>query len=198
MGAGQGTIRFPTEEAAEIHGVETVHILHGREGIENGVLVNLRWEWELRQDAVEAWVGVELGDDAEEVRLGGVAGKADGLGEHAGFFASFRFRGDVAQRRRIVADEDGGKTGRHAVRAAGGGALRDLPPDIGRNGGTIDYLSCHAIQTSGSGRESQRGNRVLPRSNGHSEQVPKLPGMEPGEQCGHVKFKPWQDGRGGE
>ena len=78
-GAGDGAAGLATQEAAEVGGVEAVHVLCGVDGVEDGALVDVGGEGELLEDGVEAWVGIEAGDAPEEGVLGDAGGEADGL-----------------------------------------------------------------------------------------------------------------------
>jgi hypothetical protein len=68
--------------------------------------VDLVGERELDEDAVDVGVGVQAGDEGEELALGDACGEAMHFAGHADFFGGFFFVADVDRGGGVVAGED--------------------------------------------------------------------------------------------
>jgi len=140
-------------EAAGVDGMEAVNIFLGRDGVEEGLGVNLLGQRKLDEDAVDVVAGVELGDEGEHLGGGDGVGRGDEVAEDAQFLAGFDFAADVNLRGGHVADEDGGEAG---TDAAGGELLyvfRDFLLDLGGDGCAIEDFRHDCSTEHGKGAE---------------------------------------------
>ncbi len=64
-------------ETGDILRVEAVDVFVWADGADDGGLVNVGWRGGLDEDAVDGGVGVEVGDDGEEIVLRGGGGESD-------------------------------------------------------------------------------------------------------------------------
>ena len=112
--------------------MKPVDVLGGVDGADHAALVDVSGERQLHQDAVDRRVGVELGDEGQQVGLGEVGGARQRLGVEARLGGGARLGADVGLRRRVLADEHDAQRGRAAVRGLEGGRARG---DVGADGG---------------------------------------------------------------
>ena len=96
-------------QAADVQGVEPVHVLLVVDGAEDALLVDMVRHGELDQDAVDVWVRVVGGDHLEHLLLGGVPGKVRAEGLDAGLSARLLLAANVRLRVLAVAHEDDGE-----------------------------------------------------------------------------------------
>jgi len=102
------------DEAAEVDGMEAVHVFGGIDGFEDALSVDLRRKGELNENAVNVVVAIEVFDDSEQIESGhGGWRREEGAGE-AELFAGGDFAFDVELRSGIFADEDGSEAGTNA------------------------------------------------------------------------------------
>lgn len=99
------------DEAAEIHGMETVNIFGGIDGFEYALGVDLFGKRELNEDAVDAVVAIEIVDEFQEIVGGAGGGRSVHPAIEAEVMAGVDFAFDVELGGGIFSDEDGGESG---------------------------------------------------------------------------------------
>jgi hypothetical protein len=102
------------EERARVQGPEAVHVLGGRQLVEDGVGIDLLGQRELHQHAVHRRIGVQLRDQREQLRLRGGLGQDVLESGHAGLGAGLRLAADVHLGRGVVAHADQRQARLHA------------------------------------------------------------------------------------
>ena len=115
--------RAALEQEAGVRGMEAVHVLHRVDRVDDAVLVDLLRQGELREDPGHARVGVQVGDEREQVGLGGVRGELVVDRLDAGLGAGLALHAHVDGRGGVVADEHGGEPDRNAERGHVAGHL---------------------------------------------------------------------------
>jgi len=83
--------RHALGQAADIVGVEAVHIFIRTDALEQQRGVQVLGQRQLHQDAVDGRVFVELVDQGEQIGLAGLGRQVVGAGEEADFFAILAF-----------------------------------------------------------------------------------------------------------
>jgi hypothetical protein len=78
------------------------------------------WRGGLDEDAVDGGVGVEIGDDGEEIVLRGGCGEGDVAREEAEIAAGADLGADVGLGGGVIADDDDGEAGDDALSFHGG------------------------------------------------------------------------------
>ena len=109
-------------EAAEVDGMEAVHIFGGIDGFEDALGIHLRGKRELDQDTVDVVVAIQIFDDGEHFESAYRGSRGDESTGKADLFAGGDFAFHVELRGGIFADEDGGEAGTNA----GGGEEADF------------------------------------------------------------------------
>ena len=97
--------------AADIDGVESVYILVGAYGLDDSLLVDVRGEGKLDDEAVHVGVVVESGDEVEQLLLGDVGLAADDSGAESAGLAGLYLVGHICLAAPVVAYEDGYQVG---------------------------------------------------------------------------------------
>src|SRR6266404_1861085 len=117
------------DEAAEIDGVEAVHVLGGIDGFEDALGIDLRGKRELNQDAINVVVAIQVFDYGEHFESSSSGRRGEESAGEANLLASGDFAFDVELRSGIFAHENGGKAGAHACR----GKDSDFISQLGEN-----------------------------------------------------------------
>jgi hypothetical protein len=133
-------------QAANVERREAVHVFFQADERQDALLVQVRGQGQLHQDAVDQFVGVEFFDDFFQVSLADVGGQGVVVGDHAEFMAGLLFGGDIGGRIDPVADQHGRQSGagfasRHPFGNFGGHIITHL---LG-NQFSINQLSGHGV-----------------------------------------------------
>ena len=107
-GAEQGNTLYQTPDIVR---VEAVHILVGADAFNDRVGIDVVWEWQLNQYAVDSGVFVEFINQLKEFGLAGGARKVVGDGVKAYPFAVLPFFANIDPGSGVVANQDYGQTG---------------------------------------------------------------------------------------
>jgi hypothetical protein len=138
-------------EAAGVHGMESVNIFVGEDGVEHAAGVDVGGEGELDEDSVNVVAGVEAVDEREHFVGSGGVGRSEEIAEDAELFAGANFGADVNFRSWIVAGENGGEAGADSDGGESGDLVGNFGLDLGGDGGSIE----------GAGRGHAEGHRTL-------------------------------------
>ncbi len=92
--------------AAYIYGVEAVDILVGAHCLDDGLLVDMRRQRQLHDEAVDVGVGIERVDERQQLGLGHVGLTAYHSGAEPACLACLYLIGDVGLAAAVVAHED--------------------------------------------------------------------------------------------
>ncbi len=111
--------------------------------IDDLLFADLPGHRQLGQDGVETIIGVETGDEPEDVFVGRSFRQSERLREDADFGAIGGLSRYVADGSGVVADDDGGETRRDAARLEGGNPRCDIRFDFRGHGIAIDELGGH-------------------------------------------------------
>src|SRR5216683_3216697 len=95
------------DEAAEIDGMETVHVFGGINGFQNALGIDLRGKRKLDEDAVDVVVAIQVFDDGEQIEGGHGGWRREERAGEAELFAGGNLALDVELRGGILADENG-------------------------------------------------------------------------------------------
>ena len=57
--------------------MEAIDVLARIDGADDAVFIEVFWKRELNEDAVDAGIGIQLGNDFEEILLGAILGEFD-------------------------------------------------------------------------------------------------------------------------
>ena len=93
-GAGQ-IARLTNLHTAHIDGREAVHVLFRRDGVNHGLLVNLRGQRQLHQNPVHSGSSASFFTSASRVSLRGVGGQVDGTALNAALGAVVDFAAHI-------------------------------------------------------------------------------------------------------
>src|SRR6266851_5722224 len=96
----------PADEAAEIDGMETVHVFGGINGFQNALGIDLRGKRKLDEDAVDVVVAIQVFDDGEQIESGHGGWRREERAGEAELFAGGNFALDVELRGGIFSYED--------------------------------------------------------------------------------------------
>jgi hypothetical protein len=92
--------------------MKAIDVLVGADRLDDLRPVDVIWQWQLDEDAVDVVVGVELVDEVEKLRLARARGEVVRARDEADFLAGEALVAHVDARRVVVADEDDGEPGR--------------------------------------------------------------------------------------
>ncbi|MDF3009544.1 MAG: hypothetical protein K0S03_340 [Burkholderiales bacterium] len=119
-------------EGAEVHGVEAVDVLGGRNQRKYARRIDVARQRQLHQDAVDCGIGIERLDSLQQFGLADRCLELEDLRLHPGFLAGERLVADVDARGRIVAGEDHGEAGPYAALRKMRNAFLDAHAHCGR------------------------------------------------------------------
>ncbi len=126
--------------------MEAVDVLGGVDRLDRLRLLDVGGERQLDEDPVDSVVGVEVGQEPEQLVLGGVGGQAKVARVDADALRSLLLAPDVDVRGGVVADEHRGEADVAERRDLG----RDLVADFRRQRLAVDDLRRHASEVIGS------------------------------------------------
>ena len=135
----------PADEAAEIHGMEAVHVFEGIDGFEDALGVHLRRKRELDEDAVDVVVAVQVFDNGEEIERVYRGGRREKGAGQAELFAGGDFAFHVELRRGVFANEDGGETGADARGCEQADFVFQFGEDLVADFGAVEDACGHAM-----------------------------------------------------
>ena len=131
-------------QEADVEGVEGVHVLQGVDGLDDGILIDVIWQWQLDEDAVDVRVVAESTYLGYKVFLGRRVRHRHVAGGHAGLGGGAVLVADIDTGGGVFADEDDGQVRHEAVFF---GEVRDvrrhLATHFGRNLCSVDNLRAH-------------------------------------------------------
>ena len=107
--------RVAGDQATDVVEVEAVDILVKVDALQHAVHVDLWWQRQLHQDAVDGRIGIERIDTAHQLILGGRHRQFDQLRTDTHELAGGHFVADVDLGGRIIADQDDGQARPHPV-----------------------------------------------------------------------------------
>ena len=123
--------------------MESVDVLARVDRPDHSRLVDVPWGRGLHEDAVDCRVGVETGDEAEQLFLRGGGGEFEFARIHAELAAGLVLAADIGPRGGMVAEEDHGETRRDAPGPQPGNVVRRRGMTAGGNGFSVDK-GCHS------------------------------------------------------
>jgi hypothetical protein len=94
----------PADKAAEVDGMEAVHVFGGIDAFEDAFGVHLWGKRKLDEDAVHVIVVIQVVDDSKELSCGGACGKCKEAAREAKLFASGDLTFHVKLRSRVFSD----------------------------------------------------------------------------------------------
>src|SRR5438105_3568085 len=101
----------------DVHWVKTVDILRRIDRSHHPSSIDIARQRQLDEDAVDLIVTVELGDQFEDAGFAAISRQAVFEGGDPGLGAGARLAANIKLARRVVADQDRGKTGCDAMGA---------------------------------------------------------------------------------
>src|SRR5207245_1716874 len=116
-------------EAAEIDGMEAVHVFCRIDGFENALGIDLGRKRELDENAIDVIGAIQIFDDGEQVESSRGGGRSNKCTGEAELFAGCDFTFHVELRSGIVANENGREAGTNA----GGGEQPDFVAQFGED-----------------------------------------------------------------
>ena len=99
-------------QVADVAGMETVDIFFGRNGQQDALGIDLRWQRHLHEDTVDLGPAIELVDDGEEFFRCDILGRREGFAVDTEIVGCLDFVADVDLGGGIVTGQDDGETGR--------------------------------------------------------------------------------------
>ncbi len=123
--------------------MEPVGVLPGVDGVQHLVLVDVLWERQLHQEAVDLGVLVEFVHHGQELLLGGVRRENDGARIDPQLVARFPLVSDVLLGRGVLAHEDDGQAGNDPLGPQVGDLRSQFLPDPLGDLGPADDLGRH-------------------------------------------------------
>ena len=132
--------RRPAEvEAAGVHRVQPVDVLRGIDRLDHLRLVEVVGQRQLDEDPVDGVVGIQVGEQREQLLLGRLGRQAHVLRVDADALRGLLLEVDVDVRGGIVADEHGREADLAQLLDLGG----DLFAHLRREGFPVDHRGCH-------------------------------------------------------
>src|SRR5438046_3954940 len=104
-GRARQETRVAGSQKAQALRSETVYIFQGANRLDDGSLVNLRWQGKLHQDSVHSRICIELVDQIEESCLDGIGRQFVKPAFQTGLFTGFALLADIDLAGRILADK---------------------------------------------------------------------------------------------
>ena len=130
--------------------MEAVDVLVGIDAVEHPLLMDLPGERELDQDAVHRVVGVELVEQGQELRLGGLGGEPEGAAQHADLGAPLDLAAHVDLRGGVLAHQHGDELRRPGAGLDhGAGARRGFRADLGGGSLSIEDFAVEDLSHAG-------------------------------------------------
>ncbi len=128
--------------------MEAVDILGGVDGQQHGFRVDALRQRQLDENAVDAGIGIEPGDEGQKLGLAGRDRQAVLLGTEPRGIRLAALVADIDLARRILADQHHGEArGAPLGRLEGCGAVPDLIENAGGDGLAVDTGGGHGGQT---------------------------------------------------
>ena len=139
---------FPHHQCAGAGHVEAVHILGGRDGFNDLVIVNVLGQGQLHQNAVNAGVVVQRCHAGQQLGFGhrGIVLFQHGVKAHV--FAGLDLVAHIDLGSLVVAHQNHGQTGRHALGLEGCCTRGDFLAQLFGEGFAVDDLGCHCWITN--------------------------------------------------
>ena len=124
---------FADHHLADVDWRKAVNVLLWRNRVDDRLVAYVLRNGQLHEDAVYLGVAIELPHERDKLVLGRLGGKPNLAREHPRLGACLSLRGNVAHARGIVADENNGEPGRHALlRLQRGDSGRDFGAQAAR------------------------------------------------------------------
>ncbi|MPN34500.1 hypothetical protein SDC9_181994 [bioreactor metagenome] len=139
--------------------MEAIHVLGGRDGLDDLVVVNVLGQRQLHQDAVDARVVVQRFHAGQQFGLGHRRFVLFQHGMKARFLAGLYLVAHVDLRRLVVTHQNHRQTRRDSLGFERSGACSDFGAELSGEGLAIDDLGCHGAKTESAGGEMKK----LPR-----------------------------------
>jgi hypothetical protein len=117
---------WPCISAPDVLGVKTVDVLLGGNGLEHRVDVEVLRQRQLHQNAVDAWIGIELGDFREYHARFDIRRVGQLLGVETGLHTGIDLVAHIDLRSGVFADQDHRQSGAVAARRQRFGALLEV------------------------------------------------------------------------
>ncbi len=130
--------RAASLQAPRIHRMKAVYVLRGENGIEQGLRVDLLWERQLNENAVDVIAIVEARNEVEHFFSGNGVGRRDEFAEKAKVGARLHLAANVNLRCRHVANKDGRQSRPNALCGKLQDLLRHFLLDCRGNRGPIE------------------------------------------------------------
>ncbi|MNR23217.1 hypothetical protein D3C85_1402240 [compost metagenome] len=124
--------------------MKPVHVLLGRDGLDDLVRVHVLGQRKLHQDAVDGRVLVQDGDAGQQFGLGHLGRVLLFHGMQAGLFAGRDLVAHIHLRRGVRAHQHHGQAGAGALGGQGRNALGDFFADAQRQCRAVNNPGCHA------------------------------------------------------
>jgi hypothetical protein len=118
--------RMALHQRPDVLGVKTVDVLLGGNGLEHRVDVEVLRQRQLHQNAVDAWIGIELGDFREYHARFDIRRVGQLLGVETGLHTGIDLVAHIDLRSGVFADQDHRQSGAVAARRQRVGALLEV------------------------------------------------------------------------
>ena len=153
--------------------METIHVLGWIDGRDDFVRIDLLWQRQLHQDAVDLLVSIERRDQIDQLDFTGDGGQLVVESLHAGFRHRLGFIADVDFACRVFADQNNGEA-RHdtAIATQAMDGIRHLATQVRRDCLAVDNTCGHDPPVASSKQGLARRNDFLQRLGGESGQTP--------------------------
>ncbi len=132
------------DEAAEIDGMETVHVFGGIDGFQDALGVHLWREGKLDENAVDVVVAIEVFDDGEQIESADRCRWSEECAGEAELFAGCDFTFHVDLRSGIFAHKNGSQPGANASRREQADFVAQLGEDLVANFGAVENPCGHS------------------------------------------------------
>src|SRR6266851_1975294 len=146
----------PADQAAEVDGMKTVHVLGGIDGFQDALGIDLRGKRKLDENAVNVVVAIQVFDDGEQIEGGHGGWRREERAGEAELFAGGNLALDVELRGGILADENGREARANARRGEQPDFVTQLGEDLVANFGAVKDARGHSWFAFLAGAEAAR------------------------------------------
>jgi hypothetical protein len=154
--AGVQATRAPADEAAEVDGMKTVHVLGGIDGFQDALGIDLRGKRKLDENPVNVVVAIQVFDDGEQIEGGHGGRRGEERAGKAELFAGGDLALDVELRGGILADKDRRETGTNARGGEEANFVTQFGEDLVADFGAVKDARGHSWLAFLAGAEAAR------------------------------------------
>src|SRR5712664_699391 len=144
------------DQATEVDGMKTVHVLGGIDGFQDALGIDLRGKRKLDENPVNVVVAIQVFDDGEQIESGHGGRRGEERAGKAELFAGGNLAFDVKLRSGILADKDRRETGTNACGGEESDFVTQFGEDLVPNFGAVENARGHSWLAFLAGAEAAR------------------------------------------